>query len=138
MARKKPRINRADRMDSWFLFFSESESAEQDMGRVSSFSSRAMQLSPDLCYRPFAAATPGQTRPGILLSASVRFRSQGIPLHVAQHRDKMLILLDGKRLETPLPDVAAAAVVPVVTTHMGRHQPLHPTAQIAAFAWPED
>ena len=41
-------------------------------------------------------------------------RSQWIPLHITQHRQIVFIGLDGKRFESPLPDMAAAFVVPMV------------------------
>jgi len=42
----------------------------------------------------------------------------------------MVIVLHGKRLEASLPNVAAHLVMPIVTPHMSREEPLHPSAQI--------
>src|ERR1700679_3200792 len=44
----------------------------------------------------------------------------------------MLVLLDREGLETPLPNMAVAAgmIMPMITTHMGGHQPHHEIAQI--------
>src|SRR5262245_1466094 len=50
----------------------------------------------------------------------------------------MVILLDRKGLETPLPHVAARGVVFEIPAHMGREQPLHPAAQVAVFVRPQD
>ena len=48
-------------------------------------------------------------------------RSQRIPLHIAQHRQRVFIGLDGKRFESPVPDMAAAFVVPIITSNVRRH-----------------
>jgi hypothetical protein len=49
----------------------------------------------------------------------------------------VVVVLNGKRLESPLPDMTAAVVVPMVAADVRRHQPLHPTAQITIFVRPE-
>src|ERR1035438_2510204 len=49
----------------------------------------------------------------------------------------MLVLLDRKRLETPLPDVSAGMVVAMVSPHMRSQQPLHPAAQVAIAVRPQ-
>jgi hypothetical protein len=43
----------------------------------------------------------------------------------------MVVVLDGERLEPPLPDMAAGAVVAVLASGVGHEQPLHPAAQVA-------
>ena len=49
----------------------------------------------------------------------------------------MLVFFDGERLETALPDVAAAVIMLVVTAHMGIEHPVHPAAQIPVFFRPD-
>src|SRR5438876_7694605 len=49
----------------------------------------------------------------------------------------MLVFFDGEALEPTLPHVTTAAIVPMVTAHMGGHQPLHPAAQVAVLVWPD-
>jgi hypothetical protein len=49
----------------------------------------------------------------------------------------VLIGLDGKRFESPLPDVPAASVVPMVTADVRRHEPLHPATEISIFMRPQ-
>jgi uncharacterized membrane protein len=47
-------------------------------------------------------------------------------------------LLDGKSLEAALPHMPAAVVMTMVSPHVRGEQPLHPAAQIAVAARPED
>src|SRR5262249_9953478 len=61
-----------------------------------------------------------------------------IALDVSQHRQQVVVLLDRKGLETPLPHMAARGVVFVITANVSREQPLHPAAQIAVFVRPQD
>lgn len=56
-------------------------------------------------------------------------RPDWIQFDVAQHGQKMLVLLDGKRLEPALPDMAAGLVPPVIPSDMRRQQPLYPSSQ---------
>jgi len=49
----------------------------------------------------------------------------------------VLILLDGKSLETALPHVAAGAVMAMITPHVAGQQPLHEPAQVAVVVRPE-
>src|SRR5579863_742419 len=49
----------------------------------------------------------------------------------------MLILLNRKRLEAALPDVAAGTVMAVVAADMARQQPLHPAAEISIVVRPK-
>ena len=64
-------------------------------------------------------------------------RAQGVTLYVTQHRQEVTILLNRKRLESPLPDMTAGAITPMVATYMRSQQPLHPSAQITILVWPE-
>ena len=86
--------------------------------------------------RPPAAA-PSQARPGPGFGLRHEAGPQRIALHIAQHGEQVLVLIDRKRLKTPLPHVAAAVVVPMVAADMGGEQPLHPAAQVAVAARPE-
>ena len=62
---------------------------------------------------------------------------QSVPLHIAQHSQEMLILLNRECFETPLPNAAVRAVTTVIGSNMGGEKPLHPTAQITVFVWPQ-
>jgi hypothetical protein len=46
-------------------------------------------------------------------------------------------LLDRKRFEPALPDMAARVVPPVIPSDMRRQQPLHPTTQLPIVRGPE-
>lgn len=72
-----------------------------------------------------------------MLRVARQFRPEGISLNVTQHGQVMLVLLDGEGLEAALPDMAAAAVMPVVAAHMGGQEPLHPAAEIAVVVRPK-
>jgi hypothetical protein len=50
----------------------------------------------------------------------------------------MLVIQYGKSLESSLPDMAAVVVVTQITTDMSRHQPVHPTTEVAIAMWPEN
>lgn len=63
---------------------------------------------------------------------------EGIPLDIPQHGQQVLVLLDGERFESPLPDVAGGLVMLVVAADVRGEQPLHPAGQIAVLARPED
>jgi hypothetical protein len=47
----------------------------------------------------------------------------------------MIILLDRKGSESSLPDVTARFIVTMVSSDVGSHQPLHPSAEIAIIVW---
>ncbi len=72
-----------------------------------------------------------------MLSTRHELGTQGIAFHIAQHARQVLVLLNGKRLEPTLPDVAAGLVVSVVASNVGRQQPLHPAAEIPVLPRPE-
>jgi hypothetical protein len=61
-----------------------------------------------------------------------------VSLDITNHKAEMLIIEDGKGLESPLPDMAAMMIVAQVTTNMSRHQPMHPAAEIPVAMWPEN
>ena len=50
----------------------------------------------------------------------------------------MLVRLHWKRLEPSLPDMPASIVMPMIATHVRRHQPLHPPAEISVFMRPQN
>jgi hypothetical protein len=49
----------------------------------------------------------------------------------------MIVLLDWKRFEPALPDMAARVVPPVIPSDMRRQQPLHPSTQLPIVGGPE-
>ena len=63
--------------------------------------------------------------------------AERVSFDVAQDREQMLILLNGERLESSLPYVAAGAIMPRVAPHMGRCQLMHPAAEFAVLAGPK-
>jgi hypothetical protein len=79
-----------------------------------------------------------QARPRPILGTINQAGAQRVTLDVAQHRKQVLVLLDGERLESPQPDVAAGSVVLQLATHMRRHQPMHPPAELAVVAGSDD
>ena len=50
----------------------------------------------------------------------------------------MFVILDGERLEPPLPDMPRGSIVPMISADVRRHQPLHPSTQIAIAMRPQD
>src|SRR5690349_5682265 len=49
----------------------------------------------------------------------------------------MVVFLNREGFEAALPDVSAAAVVPMVAADVRRHQPLHPASEVAVLIGPE-
>jgi len=88
--------------------------------------------------RPLRTHPRRQARPAPILRRTHQTGPQGIPLHIAQNREQVLVLLDGERLEPPLPDVTAGAMMKMITPYVGGHQPLHPAGKIAIAARPQD
>ncbi len=78
-----------------------------------------------------------QAGPFPVLTALDHVRSQRIALHITQHREIVFIGLDGKRLESPLPDMATALVMPMITANVRRHEPLHPATQVPILMRPQ-
>ena len=64
-------------------------------------------------------------------------RSQRIPLHFTQNRQIVFIGMHRKRFESPLPDMAAAFIISMVTANVRRHEPLHPATQVSIFMRPQ-
>jgi hypothetical protein len=50
----------------------------------------------------------------------------------------MIVIFHRKRLEPSLPYVPGGTVMPMVSLHMGRKQPLHPTAGITIVMGPQE
>jgi hypothetical protein len=57
--------------------------------------------------------------------------AERIPFDVSEDRQQVFVLFDRKCLEASLPDMSAGIVVAMIPSHVRRHQPLHPTAQVA-------
>jgi hypothetical protein len=85
-----------------------------------------------------ACHTLPQARPGPSVGSSRQLGPQRIALDIPQDCQIVVVFLDRKRLEPPLPDVAAASVMPVVTPDVGGHQPLHPATEIAIAVGTQD
>ena len=77
------------------------------------------------------------TRPLPVLTALDHVRSHWIPLRITQHGQIVLIGLDRKRFESPLPDVPAGFIVPLVTANMRRHEQLQPATEVSIFMRPQ-
>src|SRR6516164_7510242 len=86
----------------------------------------------------FAAAPPGEARPLPVLGPSHEFRAQRVALDITEHGRQMVVVLDGKGLESALPDMSRGAVMAMVSPGVGREQPLDPAAQIAVMSGPRD
>ncbi len=78
-----------------------------------------------------------QTGPLPVLTSLNHVRSQRIPLHITQDRQIVFIRLNWERLESTLLDMPAAFVVPMITTNVRRHEPLHPATQVSIFTQPQ-
>ncbi len=92
---------------------------------VNQFLGRSKGQSPSIAQLR-APVTPGpKAAPRPVLRTADDAGRQGIPLHVSAHRQEVLVLLNGKALETPLIEVSAAdCVVRHVPAHgMGVGQP---------------
>jgi hypothetical protein len=79
-----------------------------------------------------------QAGPAPVLGTFDQPGAEGIAFDVAEHDAEMLILFDWKGFETTLPYVAAGVIVAVMTPDVRGHQPLHPGAEVAIPARPED
>lgn len=55
--------------------------------------------------------------------------ADGIAQAVAEHREQMSVLLNREALETALPDMAVAMVVPVIAAHVTREPPMDERAE---------
>jgi hypothetical protein len=60
--------------------------------------------------------------------------SHWISFDIAGYRQKVIIVLDTKTLVAPLPKVTTAAVMTVIASDVGSHEPLHAAAQIFALS----
>src|SRR5262249_45340523 len=62
--------------------------------------------------------------------------AQRIPLHVAQHRQQVIIVLNREGFVAALPEMAAAVMDGVVAADMSGQQPLHEPAHVAVTLGP--
>lgn len=72
-----------------------------------------------------------------MLRPTHQFRSHGIALDVAQHGHQVIVILQRKRLETPLPHMARTVVVAIVSLGMSRQEPLDPPSEVGIAVRPE-
>jgi hypothetical protein len=79
-----------------------------------------------------------ETAPGIVAGTLHHFRAQGIGFDVPKHGQHVLVVLDHRALEPPLPDVSPAAVKAVITLRMRNQQALHDTADRSAHRAQEE
>jgi hypothetical protein len=89
--------------------------------------------------RPGSPLVRGQRRTGPrpVLGRRDQMGAERVALDVAQHREQVLVLLDGEGAEAALLDVAAGVVVLVVAACVCGEQPRHIVAQCAVAAGPE-
>ncbi len=78
-----------------------------------------------------------EARPLPILAPLHELRSQRIAFDVPQGCQKVVIILNGKGFEPPLPDMPTSLVVPMVPTNMGCHQPLHPPTEVTITLRPK-
>jgi hypothetical protein len=83
------------------------------------------------------ALPTGETGPLPVLGPRDQLCPQGVALDVPKHRDQMIIVLDGERLETPLPHVPRRAVMEMIAPGVRREQPLHLAPEVAIQRGPE-
>jgi hypothetical protein len=62
---------------------------------------------------------------------------QRVPLDVPQHRQQVLVALDGEGLESAVPDVAARVVIVQISADVSSQDSVHPTTLVAIFPRPE-
>jgi hypothetical protein len=78
-----------------------------------------------------------RARPATILGALDQAGAHGVALDVAEHGQKVIVLLDGKGAEAALVDVAAAMIMAVIAADVSGKQPHHVVAQVAVGARPE-
>ena len=79
----------------------------------------------------------GRARPTPTLAMRHQARTDWIAFDVAQHSEQVIVFLDWKGPESALPNMAAAVIVLMVTTHMGREQLHHAITQFSILARPK-
>jgi RHS repeat-associated protein len=70
-----------------------------------------------------------EIRPGPVPGVLDQPCADWVAKHVAEDREEMAVLLNGKTFEPALPDMAMTAVVPMVATDVAGHPPLHEWAE---------
>ncbi len=78
-----------------------------------------------------------RARPDPILGARNKAGADGVAFDVAQHSKQVVVFLDGKAFESPLPNVSARMIVMMVASDMCGEQPGHVVAELAVFAWPK-
>ena len=76
--------------------------------------------------------------PGPLGTALDQPGPDGVAEDVAEYGEEMAVLLNGKTLEAALPDMAVAAVMPMVAAHVAGQPPLHEGTQRRLGDRPQD
>lgn len=77
-------------------------------------------------------------QPAPVLRVVHQLRADGIEQDIAENREEMRVVLNGKTLEAALPDMAMTPVVPMITPHMTGHPPLHERAESGRDSWLHD
>ena len=77
-----------------------------------------------------------KTAPTIIFRPGHDLRAQRVGFDVTQYREQVLVILDHRALEPPLPHVAAGAVVPVITLSVRDQQTLQDPADRRP-GWPD-
>src|SRR5271157_1464822 len=87
---------------------------------------------------PNAGRRTVKTGPWPILGSLDQSRTKRIPLDVPQHQSEVVNLLNGKGLESALPDMPAGMVMFLVPTDMGRQQPVNPPADVPIVPGPKN
>ena len=61
--------------------------------------------------------------------------SNRIAENISDHGQEMAVLLNGKALKSPLPDMSMAPVMFVISSDVARHPPLHECTHRCTFSW---
>lgn len=85
-----------------------------------------------------AASAWFQAEPLLFLTPLDHVCPERISLHVPQHSQIMVVRLHRNRLEPPLPDTPAAAVVPMIPPDGRGREPLHPRTHDSNFMRPQE
>ena len=75
--------------------------------------------------------------PGPILGLSDQAGAEGVTLDVAEASQKVAILLDGKRPETPLPNMPRGLMAAMMAADMSGEEPLHEAAKVTIGEGPQ-
>src|SRR6266404_8015667 len=78
------------------------------------------------------------TRPSPLFRPFGQLGPHWVAFDIAQHGEQVLVLLNGKSLESSLPDVSASMIMLVIATHVRIENPVHPAAQVPIVNGPDN